>query len=227
MIAGFQKLTLSDYPEKTACIIFTRGCNFNCSYCQNSSLIDINNGEEITQKEIFDFLKKREKLLDGVVISGGEPTIHKNLKDLIIKIKNMGFKIKLDTNGSNPIILEELIKENLLDYVAMDIKNIFSRYEEIVNTKVKIDNIKKSISLLKNSNIDHEFRTTIIKNYHDISKILKICEYLGKKEKIYLQNFEDSEDVRNKKLKSFTKEELINIQKEVGKSFSNVIVRGL
>jgi pyruvate formate lyase activating enzyme len=227
MIGGFQKLTLSDYPGNTACIIFTKGCNFNCSYCQNSSLIKINDKDLITEDDIFKYLESRKKLLDGVVISGGEPTIQKNLKELIIKIKNMGFKVKLDTNGSNPNLLEELIKEKLLDYVAMDIKNIFSKYEEVINAKVKIDNIKKSIEILKNSEIDHEFRTTIIKNYHDIPKILKICKYLGKKEKIYLQNFEDSEYVRNKKLKSFTREELIDIQEKVGRSYSNVIVRGL
>jgi pyruvate formate lyase activating enzyme len=227
MIGGFQKLTLSDYPGNTACIIFTKGCNFNCSYCQNSSLIKINDKDLITEDDIFKYLESRKKLLDGVVISGGETTIKKNLKELIIKIKNMGFKVKLDTNGSNPNLLEELIKEKLLDYVAMDIKNIFSKYEEVINAKVKIDNIKKSIEILKNSEIDHEFRTTIIKNYHDIPKILKICKYLGKKEKIYLQNFEDSEYVRNKKLKSFTREELIDIQEKVGRSYSNVIVRGL
>lgn len=227
MIGGFQKLTLSDYPGNTACIIFTKGCNFNCSYCQNSSLIKINDKDLITEDDIFKYLESRKKLLDGVVISGGEPTIQKNLKELIIKIKNMGFNVKLDTNGSNPNLLEELIKEKLLDYVAMDIKNIFSKYEEVINAKVKIDNIKKSIEILKNSEIDHEFRTTIIKNYHDIPKILKICKYLGKKEKIYLQNFEDSEYVRNKKLKSFTREELIDIQEKVGRSYSNVIVRGL
>ena len=227
MIGGFQKLTLSDYPGNTACIIFTKGCNFNCSYCQNSSLIKINDKDLITEDDIFKYLESRKKLLDGVVISGGEPTNQKNLKELIIKIKNMGFKVKLDTNGSNPNLLEELIKEKLLDYVAMDIKNIFSKYEEVINAKVKIDNIKKSIEILKNSEIDHEFRTTIIKNYHDIPKILKICKYLGKKEKIYLQNFEDSEYVRNKKLKSFTREELIDIQEKVGRSYSNVIVRGL
>lgn len=227
MIGGFQKLTLSDYPGNTACIIFTKGCNFNCSYCQNSSLIKINDKDLITEDDIFKYLESRKKLLDGVVISGGEPTIQKNLKELIIKIKNMGFKVKLDTNGSNPNLLEELIKEKLLDYVAMDFKNIFSKYEEVINAKVKIDNIKKSIEILKNSEIDHEFRTTIIKNYHDIPKILKICKYLGKKEKIYLQNFEDSEYVRNKKLKSFTREELIDIQEKVGRSYSNVIVRGL
>ena len=181
MIGGFQKLTLSDYPGNTACIIFTKGCNFNCSYCQNSSLIKINDKDLITEDDIFKYLESRKKLLDGVVISGGEPTIQKNLKELIIKIKNMGFKVKLDTNGSNPNLLEELIKEKLLDYVAMDIKNIFSKYEEVINAKVKIDNIKKSIEILKNSEIDHEFRTTIIKNYHDkekkkkyIFKILKI-----------------------------------------------------
>ena len=226
-IAGLQKLTLLDYPSKTACIVFTQGCNFKCSFCQNSELIPLKGNEQITEEEIFDYLIKRKTVLDGVVITGGEPTIQKDLKDFVEKIKKLGYLVKLDTNGANCVMLKELLDGNLLDYVAMDIKTTFGDYEDVIKTKVKIDNIKESIKLLKKSSINHEFRTTIIKNVHDIDKILEMCKYLGDSEKYYLQNFEQSEYVVDKTLESFSKEELINIQKIVGEKFPNVIVRNL
>ncbi len=226
-ISGFQKLTLLDFPEKVACIIFTQGCNFKCSYCQNSVLISQKCHEPIPEDEIFEYLKKRKKVLDGVVISGGEPTIQKDLYEFIEKIKKMGFSVKLDTNGNNPIILKKLLDNNLLDYVAMDIKNIFSEYKEVAKINVNIDNIKESIKLLCNSNIPHEFRTTIIKNIHSIQNILEICSYFDKKEKIYIQNFEQSENVIDKKLVSFSHEELIELNNKIKERFPNVIFRNL
>ena len=150
-IVGLQKLTLLDYPGKLSCIIFTQGCNFKCPYCQNSDLIPLNGNEIISEEEVFNFLEKRKKMLDGVVITGGEPTIQKDLEDFISKIKNLGYRVKLDTNGSNPKLLESLITQKLIDYVAMDIKNTFYEYENIIKTKTSIDNIKKSIKLIKNS----------------------------------------------------------------------------
>lgn len=225
-ISGFQKLTLLDFPNKIASIIFTQGCNFNCSYCQNSDLIPLKDGY-FKEEEILEYLKKRRNVLDGLVISGGEPTIQKDLIPFIKKVKELGLLVKLDTNGSNPKALEELINNNLVDYVAMDIKNTFTNYHEVIKTNPNIENIKKSIELLKQSNILHEYRTTIVKNFHDINKILNICEYLGEKEIIYLQNFEDSECVLDKSLISFTREELMNIQKIINDKFPNVSIRGL
>ena len=227
IIGGFEKLTLLDFPGKLACIIFTQGCNFKCSYCQNSTLLGSNNQETIPEKEIFDYLEKRRKVLDGVVISGGEPTIQKGLLQFIKRVKEMRFLVKLDTNGSNPSIIQKLIDENLVDYIAMDIKNIFDKYSDVIKINTNMDNIKKSVELLKKSNIDHEFRTTIIKNFHSIDNILDICKYLGKNEILYIQNFEDSYGVVDKSLKSFTKEELIDIQNKINKKFANVKVRGL
>ena len=227
-ISGFNKLTLLDYPGKLACIIFTQGCNYKCGFCQNSGLIKCSKSQLVNKDEIITYLNKRKGLLDGVVISGGEPTIQPELISFIKQIKDMGFLIKLDTNGSNPKVLERLIKNGLVDYIAMDIKSIFDEYELVVNlTKVNILSIKESIKIIKNSGINHEFRTTIIKNYHDINKIESICEYLGKDEHYYLQNFEDSENVLDKKLVSFTKEMLINIQKILKVKFPNVVVRGI
>ena len=226
-ISGFQKLTLLDFPDKVACIIFTQGCNFKCSYCQNSVLISHKCYEPISEKEIFEYLNKRKKVLDGVVISGGEPTVQKDLYEFVSKIKNMGFSVKLDTNGNNPIILKKLLDDNLLDYVAMDIKNIFSEYKKVTKIPVNIDNIKESIKILCKSNINHEFRTTIIKNIHSIEKILEICSYFDKKEKIYIQNFEQSENVIDKKLVSFTKEELTELNNKIKERYPNVKFRDL
>ena len=226
-ISGFQKLTLLDFPDKVSCIIFTQGCNFKCSYCQNSVLIPHKCDEQIEEEKILEYLKKRKNILDGIVISGGEPTVQKDLYEFIKKIKSMGFLVKLDTNGSNPTLLKKLIDENLLDYVAMDIKNIFNKYKIVAKTCVNIDNIKESIKILCKSNIDYEFRTTIIKNIHSIEDILEICSYFNPKEKIYIQNFEQSENVIDKKLMSFSQEELIEIEKQIKERYPNVIVRNL
>jgi pyruvate formate lyase activating enzyme len=226
-ISGFQKLTLLDFPDKLACIIFTQGCNFNCQYCQNSGLIGHENEYLIDEEEIFDYLDKRKKVIDGLVVSGGEPTVQKDLIRFIKRVKDHGFLVKLDTNGSNPKVLKELIDNNLVDYIAMDIKNIFALYKEVTYTNPNVNNLKESIKLISNSNIDHEFRTTIIKNIHDIDKILKICSYVDTNQKMFLQNFEQSENVKDKKLESFNKDELIDIQKKVRERFPNVKVRGV
>ena len=193
-IAGVQKVTLLDYPGKVACEIFTQGCNFECPFCQNSSLIPITNTGEFSEEEIFEYLNLRKNILDGVVITGGEPTVQKDLKGFIKKIKDLGLLVKLDTNGGNPKVLQELIDEKLVDYVAMDIKNIFNKYNITAGKKINLDNIKKSIEILKASKIDYEFRTTIIKEMHSLDDIISICKLVGNA-KYYLQNFEDSENV--------------------------------
>lgn len=226
-IAGLQKLTLLDYPGNIAAIIFTKGCNFSCAYCQNSSLI-VNDGEElIDEYEVLKYLEKRRKILDAVVISGGEPTIQKDLKEFIIKIKNMGFKVKLDTNGYNPNLLEELIKDNLLDYVAMDIKADLNNYEKIACKKININNILRSINILKESNIAYEFRTTVIKGIHDVSAIENILNIIGEGSKYYIQNFEESADVLDKSLSGFSKEELQELKERINRKHELISVRGL
>lgn len=207
-IAGFQKLTLLDYPNHVACIIFTKGCNFRCPFCQNSNIINDNFDELINEKDIFDYLEKRKKILDGVVITGGEPTINKDLKDFIIKIKTLGLKIKLDTNGYNPIMLKNLIDEKLVDYVAMDIKQTMEKYKLVSGVNINKDNILESIKILEESDIDHEFRTTVIKEYHTLEDIINICSLFSEDTKYYLQNFRNSPNVLNKNLHGFTKEEL-------------------
>lgn len=226
-ISGFQKLTLLDFPGRIACIIFTQGCNFKCSYCQNSLLIPHDNEELIAEEEVLDYLEKRKKMLDGIVISGGEPTIQVGLVSFIKRVKEIGLQVKLDTNGSNPMVLKQLIDEGLVDYVAMDIKNVLDEYEEVTKCKVNIKNIQESMKILQKSKIEYEYRTTIIKNIHTMDKILNICKYLGKDQPIYLQNFEQSEYVLDKKLESFSKDELKEIECEIKSKYPNVIVRGI
>ena len=225
-IAGLQKLTLLDYPSKVACIIFTQGCNYKCPYCQNSGLIDHSNEDLIDEEEIFEYLDKRKKVLDGIVISGGESTIQKDLKSFMKRVKDKGYLIKLDTNGSNPNFVEEVINERLVDYIAMDIKNVLEEYKDVTDVNPNINNLKRSIEIIKNSNIEHEFRTTIIKNIHNIDKILKICEYVGD-DKLFLQNFVQSENVLGKYLEPFTEEELIEIDKILKEKYPNVKIRGI
>ena len=225
-IAGVQKVTLLDYPGKVACEIFTQGCNFECPFCQNSSLIPITNTGEFSEEEIFEYLNLRKNILDGVVITGGEPTVQKDLKSFIKKIKDLGLLVKLDTNGGNPKVLQELIDEKLVDYVAMDIKNIFNKYNITAGKKINLDNIKKSIEILKASKIDYEFRTTIIKEMHSLDDIISICKLVGNA-KYYLQNFEDSENVLNHSLHGFSREELLFIDKYLKDLFPNVEIRAL
>lgn len=225
-IAGVQKVTLLDYPGKVACEIFTQGCNFECPFCQNSSLIPITNAGEFSEEEIFEYLNLRKNILDGVVITGGEPTVQKDLKGFIKKIKDLGLLVKLDTNGGNPKVLQELIDEKLVDYVAMDIKNIFNKYNITAGKKINLDNIKKSIEILKASKIDYEFRTTIIKEMHSLDDIISICKLVGNA-KYYLQNFEDSENVIDHSLHGFSREELLFIDKYLKDLFPNVEIRAL
>ena len=226
-ISGFEKLTLLDYPGKVACIIFTQGCNYKCKFCQNASLITTDN-QEYSEEEIFNYLEKRQKILDGVVISGGEPTLCKGLKKFIKKIKELNLLVKLDTNGTNPNIIKELINENLIDYIAMDIKNTFACYEKIVDVKNPlIERIKESIDIIKTSNLDHEFRTTIMKEHHNIKLLKEICEFIGKNEKYYIQNFRLSEYVIDKTLTPFEDAELLDIKEKLTKEFPNAYVRGI
>ncbi len=230
-IAGLQKLTTSDFPGHLACIVFTQGCNLKCPYCQNSGLIPIltefgNNS--ISEEEFFKFLEKRKNVLDGVVVTGGEPLIHSNINEFISKIKRIGYKVKLDTNGTNPELLKNLLDSNLIDYVAMDIKNDFQNYARTVGLEnINTDNIKKSIDILKTSNIDYEFRTTITKEFHDEDSINNICEMIGRGTKYFIQNFEDSSNVINHDLHGFTLEELTLLQKNFETKYPNFRVRGV
>ena len=227
-ISGLQKLTLLDFPDVVSCIVFTKGCNLRCPFCHNSSLVvDSKLTPEIDEEEVFSYLNKRKNILDGVVISGGEPLLQKDIKDFIVRIKTLGYKVKLDTNGVNSKLLSELIDEKLVDYVAMDIKNTFDKYDMTTGTSnSRIDNIKESIRILKKEKVPYEFRTTIVKDFHNIEDIKKILKYINGS-KYFIQNFVDNENTIKKGLTGFTKDELININNELKKDFTNFKIREL
>ena len=221
-IGGFNKLTTQDFPGNLACIIFTSGCNFDCDYCYNRDLVE-SKAPEIKEEEIFSYLEERKSMLDGVVISGGEPTIWDDLIPFIEKIREYGFKVKLDTNGYRPEVLKEIIDNKLVDYIAMDIKAIFNEYFKVIKKNIDTDKLLESIELIKKSNIDHEFRTTIIKGMHTIEDLEKMINLVDG-DPYYLQNFRMEDTVKAKKMEGFTEEELKNI-KEYFKGKSNVTVR--
>lgn len=211
-IGGLQKSSLIDFPNKIACIVFTKGCNFRCGYCHNPELLE-NKAPTLEVSALYDFLKTRMGKLDGVVITGGEPTLQKGLKEVIKQIKSMGFLVKLDTNGTNPKILEELLNENLLDYVAMDIKAPFNKYQSIVNTDIDISKIQKSIDLIMKSSVEHEFRTTVIKSQLLEQDLESIAKSIKGAKRYYLQEFIPSK-ILDKNLmceKSYTHDEFEKI----------------
>jgi pyruvate formate lyase activating enzyme len=189
-IGGMQKVSLIDFPGKIACVLFTQGCNFRCQFCHNESLVLPNKfGIPMDERKIFDFLNDKKGKIEAVVISGGEPTLQSNLEDFLRKIKELGFLTKLDTNGSRPDVLENLYKVKLLDYVAMDIKHRFDMYTIITDTPVNIDNIKRSVDLIKNSNVSYEFRTTVVSAFHSFSDINSIISQLSGAQRFVIQEF--------------------------------------
>lgn len=213
IIGGVQKSSLLDFPDKISAIVFTQGCNFRCGYCHNPKLLKPCENLVWTEKSFFDFLKSRHGKLDGVVITGGEPCIQKDLKLFVRKIKELGFEVKLDTNGTLPQVIEELLYENLLDYIAMDIKAPLEKYKDITNTYIKPSVIKKSIDIIMNSGIDYEFRTTVLKNQLSYDDFGKISALIKGAERYYLQRFAASE-IWDKSLmceKTYTDEEFKKI----------------
>lgn len=217
-ISGLQKLTLLDYPGKLACTIFTRGCNFTCPYCHNSSLVlnDENSANLIPTEEILSFLKDRYGKIDGVCITGGEPLLQKDLKNFIKEVKAIGYKVKLDTNGYLPEKLKSLIDENLIDYIAMDIKNSFAKYSRTVGkVNIDIDRIERSIEIIKSSGIDYEFRTTAIKEYLELKDFKEIAQRIRGSKRYFIQNFIDSGSVIKSGLHGFSKRELMEFKKEI------------
>ena len=193
-ISGFQEFTLIDYPGKIACTLFLHGCNFRCGFCYNPELVLIPPKETHSKKEILDFLRKRKGQLDGVCITGGEPLMTIDI-DFLREIKNLGYKIKIDTNGSFPDILEDLILSKFVDYVAIDIKSTPDNYEKTINAEVDISKIEKSIKLICDLP-EHEFRTTILEGLHDKEEMIEIAKWLnrlcGKKPKKYtIQGFKN------------------------------------
>ena len=190
LIGGFQKTSLLDYPEKISAIVFTQGCNFRCPYCHNPELLKADgNTPNVSVSSVLDFLKTRRGKLDGVVITGGEPCLHVDLPEFIKEIKKLGFLVKLDTNGSYPGMLERLTEENLLDYIAMDIKAPLNRYKYISGIDIDINKIKMSIKHIMNCGTHYEFRTTVLKRLLSIEDFEKIGNEIHGAKRYYLQKF--------------------------------------
>ncbi|MBO5020613.1 MAG: anaerobic ribonucleoside-triphosphate reductase activating protein [Clostridia bacterium] len=195
-IAGLQKLTLLDYPEKIACIVFTAGCNFRCPFCHNASLVLGGELEDISEEDFFAFLEKRQGMLNGVCVTGGEPTLQRDLLPFLKRVKEMGYSVKLDTNGYNPRILKKAVNEGLVDYVAMDIKNSPEKYALTIGTKNSdFSQIQDSIHFLISANIDYEFRTTVVKELHTPQDIVDITKLIAGAKRYFLQTFKDSGDL--------------------------------
>lgn len=191
-INGIQKLTLLDFPGHCACTVFLAGCNLRCPFCHNSSLV-LEKGECVmTEEKFFSFLSTREGLLDGVCITGGEPLLRKDIKEFIRKIKDAGFKAKLDTNGFFPDILEEILAEGLVSYVAVDIKNSLPEYSRTCGVNVDTDKIKRTVAMLVSSDIDYEFRTTCVAGYHTEESIAQAAKLIKGAKRYFLQSFIDS-----------------------------------
>ena len=196
-INGFQKLTILDFPGKVACILFTPGCNFRCPFCHNEALVThIDKDTYIDEEEVFAYLKKRQGILEGVVITGGEPLLQDGIEEFIGKIKDLGYSVKLDTNGSFPDKLISLVEKGLVDYVAMDIKNSKAKYMTTIGVNnVDMSAIEKSVEFLLQNKVDYEFRTTIVDGFHTTQDIQDIVVWIKGAHKYFLQNIVDSGDL--------------------------------
>ncbi|MDD3172656.1 MAG: anaerobic ribonucleoside-triphosphate reductase activating protein [Herbinix sp.] len=228
-IHGFNKLTLLDYPGHLAATIFLGSCNMRCPFCQNASLV-INPSAQpsIPVSDVLANLQKRTNILEGVCISGGEPTIYPDLPEFIKDIKALGFKVKLDTNGTNPALIKALVKESLLDYIAMDIKNSKDKYALTSgNPIINLDLIDESVAYLLTSPLDYEFRTTIVKELHTKEDILSIGEWIKGAKAYYLQSYQDSGDILAPGLSSHTKETLTHFAMLLAPFVGQVSLRGV
>ncbi|MBP5624677.1 MAG: anaerobic ribonucleoside-triphosphate reductase activating protein [Lachnospiraceae bacterium] len=227
-IHGFNKTTLLDFPGHLASTVFTGGCNMRCPYCQNADLV-LNPMSQplISEEVVFDHIKKRKGIIEGVCITGGEPTLQKDLEDFIKRLKDLGVLVKLDTNGYRPEITRKLMENGLIDYVAMDIKSSLDEYHIVSGVNLDTSLIKESVELLKNGPIDYEFRTTVVKELHSKETFEKIGELLSGAKQYFLQGYIDSERVIERRFSSYTKEELEGFVTILKKTIKNVSIRGV
>lgn len=233
-ISGLQKVTLLDYPEHIACTIFLGRCNLRCPFCHNMELVEHpEHFPEITKDEIFTFLESRKGRLNGVAITGGEPLMNEDIEDLLIPIKNMGYSIKLDTNGFFPDILKKIIDDKLIDMVAMDIKSGSTNYLKVAGIDTDKENVglpvkvKTSIDLIMNSGLNYEFRTTCVKGLHTESDFIEIKDIIKGAKKYFLQDYKAAPDMTDLPFESFAKEELEKYKDIVKDSIEYVDIRGV
>lgn len=226
---GLQKMTLLDFPGKVACTVFTGGCNFRCPFCHNALLVtEIDNSSVYDEEEILSFLKTRRGLLDGVCVTGGEPLLHPSVVPFIEKVKALGFAVKLDTNGSFPDSLADIIDAGIVDKVAMDIKNSAGKYGKTVGIEnFDIAPIEKSISLLLEGRVSYEFRTTVVRELHEVSDIEKIAKRISGAREYYLQNFVDSGNLISSGMSAHSPETLAEMKKIADMYVSTTMIRGI
>jgi len=234
-IGGLKKISFSDYPGKISCVVFLLGCNFRCPWCYSAEYVLpelIKKQPRVSEKEFFDFLKEKKQFLEGVCISGGEPTIHSELPEFIKKIKKLNFLVKLETNGSNPEMLRKLIDEKLIDYVSLDIKAPKEKYSKLIGLfknglegkfleEQIVKRIEKSIWILKEEKIDYEFKTTLVPGFLGREEVVEIVKWIGTAKKYCLQNFwpEKTIDPRFRKMKPFPLEYLAEIKRQIAPFF--------
>lgn len=231
LIAGFQKLTLIDYPGTLATTVFTAGCNFRCPFCHNPELVTnlfLSDSKGEAEKSFLKFLKTRKGKLQGVCITGGEPTIQTDLIDFIKKIKKLGFLVKLDSNGMRPDVLKKLYDLKLLDFVAMDIKSSLKKYDKTNGIKTDKDRIKLSVELIMSSRVPYEFRTTVVPGLHEVKDFDEIAQWLSGAESYFLQEYREGKilDPNLKKKTKGKKIDLEEIKKRIERSFKKVGIRG-
>lgn len=227
-ICGLQKTTLLDFPGHVAATVFTGGCNFRCPFCQNSEIIPFNTEADYTDDEVLSFLKKRTGILEGICITGGEPTLQPDLEDFIRQVKNMGFLVKLDTNGYQTAVLKRLAEGGLLDYVAMDIKAGPQNYAAVAGLPaIDMGPVNESISFLLSGTVPFEFRTTVVKGLHTDADFQAIGPWIKGCSQYFLQNFKDSEYVLQSGFTGFSLSELQKFADMVKPFAGSVSIRGI
>ena len=226
---GFQRLTLLDYPGKVACTLFTAGCNLRCPFCHNASLVThIDNTNIYNKEEILSYLGKRQGILEGVCISGGEPLMQAEIEDFIKEVKALGYSIKLDTNGFYPDKLISLVEKGLIDYVAVDIKNSYSKYAKTTGIEnLDLSPLKRTVEFLLSGKVDYEFRTTIVEGLHTEADILDIGKTIKGAPRYFLQNFVDSGDLIGEGLCAISLENMKKMQKIAAQFVPNAEIRGI
>jgi pyruvate formate lyase activating enzyme len=228
-IGGIQKTSLLDYPDIISAIIWTVGCNFRCPFCYNRDIV-LENVQTIPFEDVLSFLEKRKGILEGLVITGGEPLLHKDISDFCEKVKKLDYLIKIDTNGMYPKKLKELIDKNLINYIAMDIKAPKNKYDKITNTNVELKKIEESIKIIQNSSIDYEFRTTFVPNLLTKNDIVEIAKWIKGSKKFYLQQFKPNPPLVSSEFEDtnpYSKKEIKEILEEIKSYFDICEVRGI
>jgi pyruvate formate lyase activating enzyme len=234
LLGGLQKMTLIDYPGKIAATVFTVGCNFRCPFCHNPELVlssrfTVSADDDSLEKEFFEFLKTRQCKLDGVCITGGEPTLQSDLVEFMTRIKELGFAVKLDSNGTRPDILKIVIDKKIVDYLAMDIKSDLINYEKVCQTKVDLERIKTSVDLIKNSGVNYEFRTTVVPGLHQEKDFKEIVKWLSGSRRYVLQRYQDYgkilDDGLRKRIAGESKPDLEKIKQMFKGAVGEVIIR--